>query len=147
MASWSKDDDPEDAGFTKSCSLVGLHVFSDKYSISRLAQETMNAYYSHMCDDMADLATPTVINFAYKSLHEDAPLCRFLSHIQCTVESPTWDQTRCRDWPPVFLFSVLRRYAGIVNNRVSKSHKKLVLCDYDDHTTDEEKEASKKEQK
>jgi hypothetical protein len=134
---------------TMSGSLIELYVFAEERIIEKLRKQTFDALFFLMDMDETRLPAPNVVKYAFRSLHHQPPLRRYLvdAYIQfheCDEDGTTYYECDGpENWPQEFLLAIARRFTHVLGG-LRWDNKELAdfdidICNYHDHKSEDER--------
>ncbi|KAF1850014.1 uncharacterized protein K460DRAFT_257994, partial [Cucurbitaria berberidis CBS 394.84] len=126
---------------------VDLYIFGNKYEVHQLKIDVLNELF-HLLEHESKSRLPglDVVQEAFDLLPTDSPMCGFLVEAYCYWANPeTLEEFGVFSCMP-FLKAVWCRMCQL-NQKGLKPQKnyKIDICDFHEHSTDEEKEACRKQ--
>ena len=140
-----KHDDPELVKqFNKSgvdtprqSQVVRLYVFGDKYDVAELRRSAIDCLFKTVMRPGGKIPSFNVVDHAFANLLEDSPMCRLLVDMYFNYEDLEIDRGQCKN--TAFMRAMWERWVRFHCTREKKRGIGLKLCDYHDHTTEEER--------
>ena len=127
-------------GETMTDNLIRLYVLADKYQVLELKIKIMTMLFNHVFDGDCDVfPDDLIVQFAYKNLPPNSPLCQFLVDVYCYWSTcSTWSDFADCEWPPAFMTGVLCQYTDFALGDRGRDDF-TTPCDYHGHQSCEER--------
>jgi hypothetical protein len=142
---------------TLTTNLIRMYVFGDQNIIPQLQKDALDAIFHHVIPEPNTfLLDDEQVKCAFDYLDAEDPICRFLVDLNLYYDYYSDDPRSLNevdklfDWPIAYLRAFARRAKSIIWSMRCGDKDiddfELVLCDYHEHKTDEEREACEEEQ-
>jgi hypothetical protein len=139
-------------GFHKKY-MIDLFIFGDRYEVPRLRNDAISHIFLGFRRSAAGFPSKSEIKYAFEQLFPTTPLCQYFVHLRAKHEyirsqnGDIWGIHASDKWPHAYVLEYARYTSRMISELCDGKRSdivfNLILCDYHDHSSDEERSVCK----